>query len=260
MKDPYVYPHTDILKNLADIRDREMLSCMEAEYTSIRLAELVTGESVGRFDFAALCYMHHYIFQDIYEWAGKIRIINIEKSEPALGGISIEYSDCFDIVKDATYILDKMNHYTWEKTPIDEVAKVFSGYLAELWKVHPYREGNTRTVITFCSQFIESKGLYIDSDLFKDHAQYMSTALVAASALFSDLGDKRKQEYLEKIVLDALERGQEMKQRVSDVIKKTGFKVTEGRIRKIVYWNRLERHEHEGRDVKLYLLQNGENE
>lgn len=215
MRDPYLYPHTDILKNLADIRDREILSCMEAEYTTIRLAELVIGESVSRFDFAALCDMHHYIFQDIYEWAGKIRVIN-------------------------------------------EVAKIFSKYLADLWKVHPYREGNTRTVITFCSQFIESKGFYIDSDLFKDHAQYMRTALVAATALFSDLGDRRKQEYLEKIVLDALERGQEMKQRVSDVIKKVGFKVTEGRIRKIVYWNRLEQHEHGEQDVRLYLLQNEE--
>lgn len=204
--------------------------------------------------------MHYYIFQDIYEWAGKIRIINIEKSEPALGGISIEYSDYFDIVKDVTYVLDKMNHYTWEKAPIDEVAKMFSKYLAELWKVHPYREGNTRTVITFCSQFIESKGFYIDSDLFKDHAQYMRTALVAATALFSDLGDRRKPEYLEKIVLDALERGQEMKQRVSDVIKKAGFNATEGRIRKIVYWNRLERHEHGERDAGLFLLQNGESE
>lgn len=82
--------------------------------------------------------------------------------------------------------------------------------------------------------------------------------MVAATALFSDLGDRRKQEYLEKIVLDALERGQEMKQRVSDVIKKVGFKVTEGRIRKIVYWNRLEQHEHGEQDVRLYLLQNEE--
>lgn len=102
MNDPYLYPHTDMLKNLADIRDREKLSFMEAEYTSIRLAELVIGESASRFDFASLCDMHRYIFQDIYEWAGKIRTINIEKSEPALGGISIEYSDCFDIEKDAT--------------------------------------------------------------------------------------------------------------------------------------------------------------
>lgn len=255
MNDPYLYTHTDILKNLADIRDGEMLSCMEAEYTSIRLAELVTRESVSRFDFAALCDMHYYIFQDIYEWAGKIRIINIEKSEPALGGISIEYSDCFDIEKDATFVLERMNHYAWETATIEEVAEMFSKYLAELWKVHPYREGNTRTVITFCSQFIESRGFYIDSDLFKDNAQYMRTALVAASALFSDLGDKRRPEYLEKIVLDALIRGQEMKQRVSDVIKEAGFRVTEKRIRKIVYWNRLERCEHRERDVRSYLLQ-----
>lgn len=48
----------------------------------------------------------------------------------------------------------------------------------------PLPEGNTRTIVTFCSQFIESRGFYIDSDLFKDNAQYMRTALVAASAVF----------------------------------------------------------------------------
>ena len=82
--------------------------------------------------------------------------------------------------------------------------------------------------------------------------------MVAASALFSDLGDKRKPEYLEKIVLDALERGQDMKQRVSDIVKEAGFRVTEKRIRKIVYWNRLERCEHVERDIRSYLLQNEE--
>lgn len=82
----------------------------------------------------------------------------------------------------------------------------------------------------------------------------MRTALVAASALFSDLGDKRKLEYLERIVLDALERGQEMKQRVSGIIRGAGYRVTERRIRRIIYWNRLERYEHGEREVKLYLL------
>lgn len=51
---------------------------------AIRLAELVTKESVSRFDFAALCDMHYYIFQDIYEWAGQVRIINIEKAEQGI--------------------------------------------------------------------------------------------------------------------------------------------------------------------------------
>lgn len=255
MSDPYLYPHSDMLKNLANIRDTETLSYMEAEYTSIRLAELVTKESVTCFHFDALCEMHHYIFQDIYEWAGKIRIINIEKEEPALGGISIEYSDYFNIEKDALNVLNDMNQYPWCGTSLEDVTKVFSKYLAALWKIHPYREGNTRTIVTFCSQFIESKGFYIDSDLFKDNAQYVRTALVAASALFSDLGDKRKPEYLEKIVLDALQRGNKMKQRVSAVIRKAGFEVTEKRIHKIVNWNRLEHYEHEEQEVRLYLEQ-----
>lgn len=254
MRDPYVYPHTNILKNLANIQDEEKLSCMEAEYTSLRLAELVTKESASRFDFAALCNMHRYIFQDIYEWAGKIRVINIEKSEPALGGISIEYSDCFDIETDVKSVLDEMNNYPWDKVSIEEAAVIFSKYLTELWKVHPYREGNTRTVITFCSLFIESKGFYIDSDLFKDNAQYMRTALVAAGAIFSDLGDKRKPEYLEKIVLDALICGAEMKNRVSDTIKKAEFEATEEVIRRIVYWNRWKHCESGVEEVKEYLL------
>lgn len=226
------------------------MSCMEAEYTSLRLAELVTQKSASCFDFAALCDMHYYIFQDVYDWAGKIRIINIEKSEPALGGVSIEYSDCFDIERDVNSILQEMNQYLWETENLETVAKVFSSYLAQLWKVHPYREGNTRTIVTFCSQFIESRGFYIDSDLFKDNAQYMRTALVAASAVFSDLGDRRKPEYLEHIVLDALERGNEMKNRVIAVIREAGYTATEDVIRELVYWNRLEQYEHNADEIK----------
>jgi len=253
MIDPYLYPHTDVLKNLADVRNDEKLSCMEAEYTSLRLAELVIQKSASCFDFASLCDMHYYIFQDIYDWAGKIRVINIEKAEPALGGISIEYSDCFDIQRDVTDVLNDMNQYPWEAQPLEIVAKEYSGYLARLWKVHPYREGNTRTIVTFCSQFIESRGFYIESDLFKDNAQYMRTALVAASAIFSDLGDRRKPEYLERIVLDALEQGDMMKSRVIAAIQEAGYEATKENIYEIVSWNRLERYEHNADEVQRYL-------
>lgn len=255
MTDPYLYPHTDILKNLAGIRDEKILSYMEAEYTSIRLAELVTQNSAGCFDFKALCDMHHYIFQDIYEWAGQIRQINIEKAEAVLGGISIEYSDHSDIEKDVASVLKDMNQYLWQKATIETTAKVFSNYLARLWKIHPYREGNTRTVVTFCSQFMESKGRYIDSELFKDNAQYMRSALVAASAVFSDLGDRRKKEYLENIVLDALERGQMMRDNVAERIEKAGYHVSEENIRQIVEWNRQEHTEHTSDEIKRYLKQ-----
>lgn len=253
MRDPYIYPHTSTLKNLADIQDEKELSCMEAEYTSLRLAELVVKESAGRFDFAALCEMHRYIFQDVYEWAGKIRVINIEKAEPALGGISIEYSDFSNIEKDLEDALTAMNQFAWETASIENAAERFSGYMAEIWKVHPYREGNTRTIVTFCCQFIESRGMYIDSDLLKDNAQYVRTALAAASAVFTDLGDRRKPEYLIKIVSDALEHGLEMKTRVSAAVKNAGYEATEERIRSVIYWNRLEQHEHCIDEIKEYF-------
>lgn len=45
---------------------------MEAEYTSLRLAELVTKESASHFNFLSLCDLHRYIFQDVYEQAGTL--------------------------------------------------------------------------------------------------------------------------------------------------------------------------------------------
>lgn len=253
MNDPYLYPHTSVLKNLADIREQEQLSVMEAEYTSLRLAELVTQDVKNIFNFKTLCDMHHYIFQDLYDWAGKIRIINIEKEEPVLGGISIEYSDCFDIERDLNGIFKDMNSYPWHEKDIKEASLAFSEFLAKVWKVHPYREGNTRTVITFCCQFIESKGFYIASELFKENAQYTRSALVAANAIFSDLGDRRKTEYLNNIILDALEQGQEMKKRVENEIVHAGLEASEEIIKKIVFWNRAEKHEHTAHEIKKYL-------
>ncbi len=114
-------------------------------------------------------------------------------------------------------------------------------------------EGNTRTIVTFCSMFIEAQGIYIESDLFKDNASYMRDALVAANAVFHDLGDLRKPEYLHRIVQDALEQGQKMRERVEEQIRKTGLSVTSENIRKIVFWNRKTKKEHTCNEVKEYL-------
>lgn len=207
MRDPYLYPHTDVLKNKADIRDRELFMLMESDATLMRLAELADGRTVKKFDFENLCQMHHHIFQDVFDWAGKPRIINITKSEPVLSGLSIEYSDCFDIARDAHAVLNDMNHFAWHQASFEEVVKNYSSYMAALWKVHPFREGNTRTVVTFCNYFMKSKGFSIDVSLYKDNAEYVRTALVAANAILSGIGDKRKPEYLEQIVADSLEDG-----------------------------------------------------
>ena len=260
MRDPYCYPDTEVLRNRLGIMDDKELRVAEADYVSLNLAELAKEEADRIFDFGELCRMHYRIFRDIFDWAGKVRVINIEKMEAPLGNISIEYSDTFDIERDARAVLKDMNLYDWKHASFDETVKSFSGYMAALWKVHPFREGNTRTVVTFCAMFIEAQGIYIDSELFKDNARYMRDALVAASSIFSDLGDRRKPEYLYRIVEDALERGKAVEEDAVQRIREAGYPAGEQQVRKVIFWDRKERRTHEAEEVRQLLRKKEEEE
>ena len=199
MLDPYLYPGTDILKNVLGIKDKQMLDDAEADYVSLRLRELAENPLEGDYDFNHLAEMHRYMFQDIYAWAGKIRVINIEKEEPALGGLSIEYSDKTKIESHLSEALNKMVSRSWVNMSLEDRVKCFSEDLAAVWKTHGFREGNTRLAVTFCCQFIEAQGIPIDRTIFEKNGVYVRTALVAYSAVFHDLGDLSKKEYLERI-------------------------------------------------------------
>ena len=206
MPDPYLYEGTDVLKNLLNIKDKKLLEEAEAGYVTYRLKEIALNPLPGNYDYYHLLDMHKYIFQDMYEWAGQQRKQNIYKEEHVLGGLSIDYSDIFDIQKDSERALSEMRKKNWDKYDVHEAALEFSESLARIWKVHPFREGNTRTTITFCCQYADEVGLNPDREL-EDNAQYVRTALVAYNAVFDDLGDKSKPEYLVRIVEDAISRG-----------------------------------------------------
>jgi cell filamentation protein len=77
--DPYVYPGTNVLKNLRDTSDGDLLARFEAEATSRRIIELIGSPVPGRFDTAHLKAIHKHIFQDVYAWAGQFRTVYISK-------------------------------------------------------------------------------------------------------------------------------------------------------------------------------------
>jgi len=77
--DPYLYPRTNVLKNLRGLTDPEHLERFEARRTHRRIAELIDNALSGEFDLAHLKAIHRYIFQDVYEWAGQFRTVNISK-------------------------------------------------------------------------------------------------------------------------------------------------------------------------------------
>ena len=207
MRDIYLYEDCDTLKNLLNLKDKEMLDEAEADYVTFRLKEIAMNPLLGRYDYRHLLEMHKFIFQDIYEWAGQQRKLNIYKEEPVLGGLSVDYSDMIDIARDAENALKEMRDKPWDKMKLHEAALQFSDSLAKIWKIHPFREGNTRTTITFCCQYADAIGLNPNREIFENHAQYVRTALVAYNAVFDDIGDMSKPEYLIKIVEDAISKG-----------------------------------------------------
>ena len=81
----------------------------------------------------------------------------------------------------------------------------------------------------------------------------MRDALVAASAIFSDLGDRRKPEYLYRIVEDALERGKAVEEDAVRRIREAGYPAGEQQVRKVIFWDRKERRTHEPDEIRNFL-------
>lgn len=75
----YCYPNSDVLINKLGIQEQEKLSVFERKLTMLRLLEIIDKPIKGNFDFAHLKAIHKYIFQDVYEWAGEVRKVDIAK-------------------------------------------------------------------------------------------------------------------------------------------------------------------------------------
>jgi cell filamentation protein len=79
--DVYCILGTAVLKNKAGITNQNLLDEYEADFTAIRILELAHTPVEGNFDLAHLCKIHAYLFQDVYEWAGEIRSVDIIRGD-----------------------------------------------------------------------------------------------------------------------------------------------------------------------------------
>ena len=200
--DPYLFDDVAVLRNNLGIKDCNELDQAEADIIFFRFAS-VDGAVAGLpFDCSRLLAIHRHIFGDIYDWAGTTRTISIVKGEHILGGDTVRYSHPDYIQRDIEKALIAINAVDWSSIDIHETAEKFARLTAALWQVHPFREGNTRTIITFATQFAEVHGFRMDKSLLRDNAAYVCNALVKASD-----GQYSEYEHLVKIFEDAILRG-----------------------------------------------------
>jgi len=196
--DCYLYEDVPVLRNKLDIKDSDTLDLVEAEQS--RASMMILYER-GFHDFspAGLCEIHRFLFDDIYEWAGKYRTINIEKRERLLGGRSVWYSNDDQIPDDLETAFAHIREQDWRSFSRKEFVHTLTDCFPRLWQVHPFREGNTRTVVMMMTLFVEHYGYYMDHELLAACAGYVRDAFVMCS-----LDQFSEPEHLELILLDAV--------------------------------------------------------
>lgn len=133
----YCYTDSDVLMNKLGIRDMEQLQLMEKRLTMLRILELLERPVQGEFDLKHLQAIHRYIFQDIYEWAGKIRTVDIAKGNMFCNVkfIQSQADEIFEKLKEEIYLQDLDE----KELPIR-----LAYYFSEINALHPFREGNGR--------------------------------------------------------------------------------------------------------------------
>ena len=154
--DVYCIPGTAVLKNKAGITDPNLLDEFEGDFTAIRILELTQNPIPGQFDLTHLCAIHAYLFQDVYEWAGEVRSVDIIRGD----------SRFCNVRQIQSYSNTIFSALAAEKYLVHLEPAVFANrlahYLSEVNAIHPFREGNGRVQRLFVSQLAEHAGYSLD--------------------------------------------------------------------------------------------------
>ena len=196
--DIYLFEDCKVLKNKLGIKDEAQLDKAESEFASISMMELMDS-GFSDFSPSGVCKIHKAVFGDVYDWAGEYRIINIQKREPLLAGKSVWYSNWEDIDRDLKAAWQKIDTVDWTHLSHDDFAKSVARLFPAIWQTHPFREGNTRTVVMLIALFAEQYGYYFDYELMAASAGYVRNAFVLCC-----FGEHSEFEHLEKILIDAI--------------------------------------------------------
>lgn len=198
MADPYLYDDVPVLRNTLSIKEEKTLDLIEAEQSRVNMM-LLYEQGFQNFSPEGLKEIHRFLFGDLYDWAGEYRIINIEKREKLLAGRSVWYSNDEAIADDLISVFRSIQEQAWETLSKEVFVSTLAQYFSKIWQVHPFREGNTRTVVMMLTFFVEHYGYYMDQELLAESAGYVRDSFVMAS-----LDQFSEYEHLERILMDAV--------------------------------------------------------
>ena len=151
--DPYIYAGSSVLKNRLGLTDRAALDAAERQLIRTRA---VDGVPTGDFDLAHLQAIHRHLFQDVYDWAGEIRTVEISKG----GHLFIFRQFIASGMADIHRRLVVGGFFSG--LSLEDFAAKAGSILGDVNYVHPFREGNGRTQLHYLKQLCGRAGHPLD--------------------------------------------------------------------------------------------------
>lgn len=176
----------------------------EADKVSARIAEILSEQT---FTFSPVEYItiHRRLFQGLYSHAGKVRDYNITKQEWVLNGETVLYASAESLNATLEYDFEQEKKFKYKGLSLQEIIEHIAHFISNLWQIHIFGEGNTRTTAIFLIKYLRKLGFKeVNNDLFAEYSWYFRNALVRAN--FEDLskGIHKTDEYLIRFLSNLL--------------------------------------------------------
>lgn len=182
-------------KVLDNRKSEEKENSEEADKVSVRITEILSDKSFN-FNPTELISIHKKLFTGVYKHAGIIRDYNFTKDEWVLNEDTVTYSSFENIMPALEYDFEQERNFLYKDLSFDESIKHLCRFTSNIWQIHPFCEGNTRTTAVFIQKYLISMGFDINNDLFKDNSLYFRNALVRANYKNYNKGVNVENKYL----------------------------------------------------------------
>ena len=152
----------------------------EADRVSSNISKLLQTDAFT-YSVAGLTAIHRAIFEGVFKHAGRFRDYDISKKEWVLRGDSVLYGRWQDLRMAVEYDLEQERQFSYTALSKDQMVEHLAKFIAGLWQIHPFGEGNTRTTAIFTIKYLRSQGFSVNNDLFERYSWYFRNALVRAN-------------------------------------------------------------------------------
>lgn len=152
----------------------------KADKVSARIVQILRDKT---FDFSPAYYIHIHkkIFEGVFKFAGKIRTYNITKKEWILNSDTVYYADAYNIKEALDYVITKERNFDYSNLSTEEAVKHLTRFTSDIWQIHPFGEGNTRTTAVFIIKYLRFLHFIENTVPFEKHSWYFRNALVRAN-------------------------------------------------------------------------------